>query len=156
LQRLLRNAWLGPLLARLSSRRFFEKRMAALFGPGSRVEPAELEAMWAGLVREEGRLRLPAISGYLTERVRFRQRWIGALTRFDRPCHILWGRRDPVALAAIASQLAREIPGARLSWLDELGHYPMLEDPQAWASLALSFYAERVRSAGPFDRGGPS
>ena len=49
--------------------------------------------------------------------------------RFDRPALILWGARDPVAVLRIAELLARETPGARLVTLDELGHYPQLEDP---------------------------
>jgi pimeloyl-ACP methyl ester carboxylesterase len=44
-----------------------------------------------------------------------------------------------VAVPAIAERLAAEIPGARLTWLDELGHYPMLEDPEAWSRAVLGF-----------------
>jgi pimeloyl-ACP methyl ester carboxylesterase len=83
---------------------------------------------------------LPAISSYLDERTRFRERWIGALRKLDLPAHVLWGRRDPVAIPAIAEALAETIPGARLTWLDELGHYPMLENPTRWAENVLSFF----------------
>jgi pimeloyl-ACP methyl ester carboxylesterase len=41
----------------------------------------------------------------------------------------MWGRKDPVAVFAIAERLAHEIPGARLVPLDALGHYPQVEDP---------------------------
>jgi pimeloyl-ACP methyl ester carboxylesterase len=34
-----------------------------------------------------------------------------------------------VAVPAIAEALARETPGAELVWMDDLGHYPQLEDP---------------------------
>src|SRR5207253_2267592 len=50
--------------------------------------------------------------------------------------------RDPVAVAPIAELLAKEIPGARLTWLDELGHFPMLESPGRWATEALAFVEE--------------
>ena len=86
-----------------------------------------------------GRARLPALAGYMNERTRFRERWIGALTALELPAHVLWGRRDPVARPAIAEQLAREIPRNELTWLDELGHYPMLESPRRWAEPALAF-----------------
>ena len=71
--------------------------------------------------------------------MRFHARWIGALERLDRPVHVLWGRRDPIAVVAIAETLAREIRGAKLTWLDTLGHYPMIEDHEAWSNAALSF-----------------
>jgi pimeloyl-ACP methyl ester carboxylesterase len=50
--------------------------------------------------------------------------------------------RDPIALPAVAQRLAAEIPGARLTWLDDLGHYPMLEDPERWSAAVLRFLAE--------------
>ena len=78
----------------------------------------------------------------MDERVRFRDRWIGALTRLDVPTHVLWANRDPIAVPAIAEALAGEIPGARLAWLDGLGHYPMLEDAERWALAARAFLDE--------------
>ena len=95
--------------------------------------------MWRGIRHANGQRRVPRISGYLDERIRFRNRFIGALERFDRPVHLLWGRRDPVAVAAIAERLAELVPTARATWLDELGHYPMLEDPEAFASAFDDF-----------------
>jgi pimeloyl-ACP methyl ester carboxylesterase len=141
-QRLLAHPWLGPLVAPLSSRGLFERQMRELWADPSKLGQDEIAAMWALLIRDDGRERLPAISGYLHERRRFRQRWIGALTRLDLPVHVLWAREDPVAVAAIAEQLAREIPGARLSWLEGVGHYPMLEAPERWAGAALDFLDE--------------
>ena len=79
------------------------------------------------------------LSGYIDERYRFRERWVGALRRLDLPALVLWARRDPVAVPAIAEGLAERIPGARLEWLDELGHYPMLADPEAWTEPLLDF-----------------
>jgi pimeloyl-ACP methyl ester carboxylesterase len=129
----------GPLVARFSGRRIFQRNMKAILGRPDGIPEDELDALWEGLVHSEGRRRLPALAGYLRERVRFRERWIPPLTRLDLPTHILWGRRDPIALAAVAEALASEIPGARLTWLDELGHYPMLEDPERWSAGVLGF-----------------
>ena len=141
-QQLLRVPVLGPLFSRLASRRVFKAQLRRILGRPDSVADAELDAMWEGLVRDGGRERLPALAGYMAERTRFRERWIGPLTRLDRPTHVLWGRRDPIAVPAIAEQLAREIPGARLEWLDDLGHYPMLEAPARWAEAASAFLAQ--------------
>jgi len=140
IQRLLANPWLGPLVAPLSSRRLFDRQMRAIWADPSKLAGADLDAMWALLIRDDGRKRLPAISGYLHERRKYWHRWIGALTRLDLPAHVLWAREDPIAVAAIAEQLAREIPGAKLTWLDGIGHYPMLEAPDAWTAAALRFW----------------
>ena len=138
-QKVLRHPKLGPMFARLSNQRMFMLQLRRILGDPRSVPDAELDAMWEGLVRNGGRARLPALAGYMDERVRFRDRWIDPLTRLDLPCHVLWGRRDPVAVGAIARALAGEIPGAKLTWLDALGHYPMLEDPEGWARALLAF-----------------
>jgi pimeloyl-ACP methyl ester carboxylesterase len=138
-QRLLRRPHLGPLFARLARRGVFMAQMRRILGDPDSVPESELLAMWDELVREGGRERLPALAGYMDERVRFHARWVGALTRLDLPCHVLWGRRDPIAVVAIAEQIARETPGAKLTWLDDLGHYPMLEAPGRWADAVLAF-----------------
>ncbi len=134
----------GPVartFARLATQRRFAGNIQRLLGAPGSLPGREIQAMWEGLVRLHGRERLPAISSYLAERRRFWQRWIDALERFDRPTLVLWGRRDPVAVARIATRLHAEIPKAKLRWLDELGHFPMLEDPEGWAEAVTSWTA---------------
>jgi pimeloyl-ACP methyl ester carboxylesterase len=138
-QQLLRVPHLGALFARLAQKRVFVAQLRRILGDPHSVPDAELDAMWEGMIRDGGRDRLPALAGYMAERTRFAARWIGALEKLDLPTHVLWGRRDPVAVPAIAEQLAREIPGAELTWLKDLGHYPMLEEPTRWAEAARSF-----------------
>ncbi len=141
-QRIMRNPTAGPWLTRLASERFFHRRMQSIFGMPDAVPRERLHAMWAGIQHAEGHTRLTAISRYLEERTRFWGRWIGALRRLKRPAHVLWGRRDPIAVPAIAEQLHAEIEGSRLSWLESLGHYPMLEAPSAWAAAVNGFLAD--------------
>jgi pimeloyl-ACP methyl ester carboxylesterase len=135
-QHLLRSP-LGPLFARLNTRRSFVAQMRRILA--APVPDDDLDAMWTLVARDGGALRLPAIIGYIAERQRFWHRWIGALTRLDVPALVAWGRRDPVAVPAIAEQLAREIPGARLVTWDDLGHYPQVEDPARVAAVLRDF-----------------
>ncbi|HZS36085.1 MAG TPA: alpha/beta hydrolase [Polyangia bacterium] len=128
-QKLLRLPALGPLFARLARGWTFRAQLRRILGRPDALSAEELEDMWQ-LIREGGgHLRLPQTIGYVAERWRFHRRWIGALEVFDRPALVLWGARDPVAVLHIAELVARETPGARLVTLDDLGHYPMLEDP---------------------------
>ncbi len=150
-QRIARSRTFGPLFSRLVTGAYFRNVMRRLWGDPSRAEAADLEAMWQGVRAGEGQLRTHQISSYLDERMRFWHRWIEALETLDLPTHVLWGRRDPVAVPAIAEQLAREIPGAELTWLDGLGHYPQLEDPERWAAAVLGFL-ERLQASGNPER----
>lgn len=137
-QKLLRSR-LGPLMARFSSAPVFKAQIRRILAKP--IGDDELGAMWTLLRHDDGTRRLPEIITYLDERTRFAQRWIGALRRIEIPVGVIWGRHDPVAVAAIAEKLAAEIPTARLTWLEELGHYPQLEDPQAVAQAIARFDA---------------
>lgn len=138
-QKILQHKSWGPLFARLANKLIFRIQIRRILGDGAAVSDEELDAMWAGIRHDDGHMRLPQISGYLDERIRFRERWIGALKRFDRPAHILWGQQDPIAVPLMAETLTAEIPTAKLTWLKDLGHYPMLERPTEWAEAAADF-----------------
>ena len=129
-QKLLRRDVIGPLFARVANATTFRLQMRRVLGRNQALSDEDLDDQFALMRHDQGNLRMPKLMGYYDERVRFRRRWIGALERFDRPALILWGRLDPVAVPAIAEALARETPGAKLVWMDELGHYPQLEDPR--------------------------
>lgn len=135
-QKLLRSP-LSGVFSRLASHRLFIAQLRRILGQP--VADQELDAMWALIRHHDGHLRLPQTIAYVDERRRFARRWIGALRRLDLPTHVLWGREDPVAVAAIAERLAAEIPGARLEWLSGLGHYPQLEDPTATGAAIRQF-----------------
>jgi pimeloyl-ACP methyl ester carboxylesterase len=144
-QKILRRPVLGRIFATLSNPVVFRAQIRRILGDARAVSDEELDMMWAGVARSEGRLRMPQLASYMEERKRFEHRWIGALTALDVPAHVLWGKRDPVAVPEIATLLAGEIPGARLTWLEELGHYPMLEAPARWAE-AVSAFVDEVAS----------
>jgi pimeloyl-ACP methyl ester carboxylesterase len=138
-QKLLRNQTIGPLFARLASYRTFRKKMRRILARPDAVGERELELHWWLISSGDGRLRLPQISSYLDERVRFRGRWIGSLGQLAGvgvPVRVVWARRDPIAVAQIAERVA-QMAGTTPRWLEDLGHYPMLEDPQRWAEAIL-------------------
>ena len=138
-QRIARSRILGPAFGRLIWPGYFKGVMRRLWGDPTRAVEADLDAMWLGMVHSGGRSRMHAISSYIDERYRFYDRWVGALERIGLPTLILWGQLDPVAVAAIGAGLAERIEGARLAWLEDLGHYPMLEDPEGWTTPLLGF-----------------
>jgi pimeloyl-ACP methyl ester carboxylesterase len=135
-QRLLRSA-LAPLVVKASSRRLFGVQMRRILAKP--LPDSDLDDMWCLMQHKDGILRLPELIRYIEERTRFWHRWVGALTRLDLPALVLWGPEDPVAVIGIAERLAQEIPGARFSRLDGLGHYPHLEDPARTAAAMVEF-----------------
>lgn len=49
------------------------------------------------------------------------------------PTLVLWGRQDRILGTKDAGVFERELPNARLVWIEEAGHVPHLEQPQATA-----------------------
>lgn len=141
-QHLLRNRAIGPAFAKLANYPVFRRSMRKLFAEPDAIEESELALMWQLLARDHGAERMAQIIRYLDDRHRFARRWNGALERFDRPTLILWGARDPVAVLPIGERLARTVRGARLRVLHDLGHYPQIEGPDAFAEELLAFLGE--------------
>ncbi len=77
------------------------------------------------------------ISQYINERKKFWHRWIGGLEQTDKHINILWADKDPIAVIEMAYVLEDKIQSNTLSVLPNIGHYPMLEAPTAYANALL-------------------
>mgnify|MGYP001795221382 CR=1 FL=1 len=139
IQKLLRNKRIGPIIARLSSKRVFNKNMRELWYDPDALLPDEIDAMWDLLTRGGGRDVLPPSTQYLRERELYWHRWVGALQANRLRTLFLWGRHDPITGEAIARVHHEEMPGSQLRILENAGHYPQVETPVEWANGLLKF-----------------
>jgi len=136
-QRLLRTPVLGGLFARLSSYRVFKLQYPQVYADPDSFDEEHYRQQWALILNNNGRQTLAKIAGYMKERVRKEQRWLGPLHRAALPIKLIWGRKDPIAVHAIAEKLKDQNPGITLKSLDDFGHYPQLEAPEQVAALLL-------------------
>lgn len=72
------------------------------------------------------------------------RRW---LRRIDVPMLVLWGASDQIVNPAYGQAWAEAIPGARFERLANAGHYPYLEQPDAFLAALTPFLAENSRTA---------
>ena len=103
--------------------------VVATFSPAVVVGDQELEAQWEMIDHRDGTRLLPRLIRYVEERRRNGDRFTGAIERHPSPLGVVWGRDDPIAVAAMADRLVEHRPGTNLAGLDGVGHYPMLEAP---------------------------
>ncbi len=132
-QRLLRSP-LGPLVARLSSERFFRREFGRLFSTTHPLSDEEASDQWSLLCHDGGRSLGHKLIHYLEERERCAGRWHGAVRDWNGSLSFAWGTRDPVATVAVLDALLELRPKAPVARLEELGHYPQIEDPGAIAA----------------------
>lgn len=136
-QRLLRTPLLGELVARLSSYAVFRHQYPRVYAQPGDFEEAHYRQQWSLLLNNDGRRVLAKIAGYMKERERRGKQWLGPLQRARLPLKLIWGRRDPIAVYAIAEKICAQNPRATLVTLDDVGHYPALEAPQQVATGVL-------------------
>ncbi len=103
--------------------------LAATFSARSRVEESDLAGEWELISHDAGHLLLPRTIRYIEERRKNQARFTGAIETHPSPLAIVWGTEDPIAVAAMATRLYDVRPDATLTWLQDVGHYPMLESP---------------------------
>jgi pimeloyl-ACP methyl ester carboxylesterase len=137
-QKLLKSKTLGPIFAKLATKTVFASQARSTLAKKDALTDDELSYHWENLTRDGGRELLPLLTGYIEERKKYHSRWTGALARLDVPLRLVWGKLDPVAIAAIAECVARDNPRAKLTWLEDTGHFPMLEAPERWADAVLA------------------
>lgn len=106
--------------------------LTATFSASSTVDQADLDAEWELISYEGGHRLLPRTIRYIEERRRNEARFTGAIESHPSPLGIVWGTDDPIAVSDMAIRLQRARPEAGLTWLDGVGHYPMLESPGAF------------------------
>lgn len=144
IQRLLAGP-LGPLLARLLSRRSFESSMRGIC---AQSWPAgELDAAWRRLVHDGGRRLLPKLLGYIAERREHRQRWVGALLEAGCPLALINGVDDPISGRSIVRRWRELLPEAPVLELEGVGHYPQLEAPAQVLAALDEIWSVGARSA---------
>ncbi len=61
------------------------------------------------------------------------------LDRVTAPTLVVWGRQDRLIPLAHGERYAARIPGARLVVIDDCGHMPVLERPEALDGILLEF-----------------
>lgn len=67
------------------------------------------------------------------------RRQADALRPHDVPALVIWGARDPYLGLDLARRQEQAFPRARLVVLDDSGHWPFIDDPDAVAAQALPF-----------------
>ncbi len=132
IQRLLAAPMIGTVVAAVATRTVFAHNMRSLVVDPASLPDDDLDVMWELLTRDGGRWVLPKIAGYLNQRVHNWDRWIGALRRTSVPVHVVWGTEDPVAVVEMAHALVNEIADSQVTFLEDVGHFPMLEAPASW------------------------
>lgn len=118
------------------SREWMARKIGELFFDKSKMNPMDVDRAHAALTQRAGaramiKLSKSARRNHLGEEIH----------RIMAPTLILWGRQDIVTPSEAAHEMKAKIKNSRLVWLDNCGHAPMIEAPEAFAAAMLDFLA---------------
>lgn len=136
IQKLLKGPF-GKYVAKLTNYFIFSKNLRNVYFDTSKVTNKELQQMWQQIEYNNGKKVIHLVSDYINQRYTHWDRWIGALKETQIETKIIWAKKDPVAVKEIAELLASEIPNNKLYWIENCGHFPMLECPEKWTALVF-------------------
>ena len=136
IQKLLKGRF-GKYIAKLTNYTIFSRNLRNVYFDKTNVTKEELQQMWQQIEYNHGKIVIHLISDYINQRYTHWNRWIGALKETDIKTKIIWAKEDPVAVKAIAELLSTEIKNNELFWIENCGHFPMLEKPKEWTELVL-------------------
>jgi pimeloyl-ACP methyl ester carboxylesterase len=143
-QRLLASP-LGFLVGRLMNAERFARGFADVFGPHTKPSAAEMADYWALVAENQGPRVAHKLIGYMAERRRHRERWVGVLERTSVPLRVVNGPADPVSGRHMVARYEALVPRPDVVLLEGIGHYPQVEDPVGVVRAYVEFVERLAR-----------
>ncbi len=143
IQRLLAGP-LGAVLGRFTTERAFARGFAPVFGPHTQPSRTEMREFYRLVTANDGHRITHKLLGYMAERRRHRARWVGALVETRVPLRLIDGAVDPVSGRHMADRYREIVPAPDVVVLEDVGHYPQIEAPEAVLAAFFAF-VDRVR-----------
>jgi pimeloyl-ACP methyl ester carboxylesterase len=116
----------------------FQASLAAICSPDYQPSSDDLAALWSFMSHNGGDRLLARTIRYIEDRRAEEARFTGAIETHPSPLGIVWGALDPVAVYPMTDKLLAVRPDARRVTLDDVGHFPMLEDAGRTAEAIVS------------------
>ena len=131
----------GFLFGRLISDAVFKKSLASVFGAQTQPTAAELEDFAYLFKYNSGKRIAHKLIRYMTERAKFRARWVGALETMNQPFRMINGLADKVSGAHLVKRFREVVPlQTDIIELENIGHFPHFEAPEIVLDKFFEFH----------------
>lgn len=138
---------LGSWVAKLFTFKSYRRNMHQVFSPHYPPSEDFLEETWNLIQCKSGMQAFPRLIRYMAERKKFRERWVTAISHSKLPIRLINGALDPISGRHAAERYNEIIPNPDVVYLDQLGHYPHVEDPKQVLEAFWQFH-EKNESLG--------
>lgn len=122
----------------LTSFSFYKKKLKELFFDDNKISEEEIKAKWTLIHHKEGSQIIDFLYDYNTESKLLWKRWFSYLSKNRIPSKIIVGKNDPIFDENESNLFAEELQNNQLNFIENCGHYPMLEKPKELIQLIIS------------------
>lgn len=133
---------LGPIVARLSSKRRLHKTFNRIFGKETLPTDSEIDMFWELMTYNDGKAVIYKTIGYMKERKVHAERWVSALQDTKLPIRLIDGLHDPISGRGLVTRYRQLIVKPDVVELPDIGHYPQFEAPNKVVTHFLNFIDE--------------
>lgn len=131
---------LGFLFAKFIGDAQFKRSLASVFGEKTQPNAAELNDFVEVFKYNDGKRITHKLIRYMTEREKYRERWLTALQTMNQPFRFINGLADKVSGAHLVARFRQLVPHQTdIIELENIGHYPHFEIPETVADKYLEF-----------------
>ncbi|MDO7869452.1 alpha/beta fold hydrolase [Nocardioides jiangxiensis] len=120
----------GPLVSAAMTREAMTQALRPTFAADFDFQDAA-DDIWAANTR--GHVNIHDTISYITDRRTHADRWVSALEGTGIPLSFVWGLLDPISGAHMIERVHTNIPTAVVNELGHVGHWPLIEAPEAVA-----------------------
>ncbi|MGQ0542111.1 MAG: alpha/beta fold hydrolase [Blastocatellia bacterium] len=131
----------GMLFGRLIPDLFFKASLAKVFGPQTQPNSEELDEFLMLFKHNKGKRIAHKLIRYMTERTKYRERWVRPLQSLEQPFRFINGLADPVSGAHLVKRFREVVPDQTdIVELPEIGHFPHFEVPDIVLAKFMEFH----------------
>lgn len=131
---------IGKYFGRLIPDSQFAKSLASIFGPETKPTEGELADFLTLFKHNGGKQIAHKLIRYMTERARYRERWVKVLHSMDMPFLFINGSYDPVSGKHLVERFREVVPDQKnIVELGNIGHFPHMEAPADVLEKFLEF-----------------
>lgn len=109
---------------------FFKMKMRDFFYDRDALLDQEIEARWTLINHKGGREIIDFLANYSTESKLLWNRWFTTIQENTLLCKVISGKNDFIFSEIEAVCFTKEFNNSKLHFIDNCGHYPMLEKPK--------------------------
>lgn len=120
-----------------SSFSFYKTKIKDFFFDPNKITEDEIKARWILIEHKDGFEIIDFLSNYNTETKLLWKRWDNSIIQNTIPTKIIIGKNDIIFNELEATKFHEEFNNSELHFIDECGHYPMLEQPERLIELIL-------------------